>query len=110
MASAVESYLIAGLLDRLVSQRPAWGLLAHRISENRLIAGLNFPVDSQAGRLLGMGLAEYLLARMNLSESMRSRRYRAGADDSVFEPQLPAASPSPVLSTLGARALDEWRT
>ncbi len=110
MASAVESYLIAGLLDRLVSQRPAWGLLAHRISENRLIAGLNFPIDAQAGRLLGMGLAEYLLARMNLSESMRSRRYRAGADDSVFEPQLPAASPSPILSTLGARALDEWRT
>lgn len=59
--------LLAALLDPPValewSQGRRWMFrLAHRISHNRVVAGLHFPVDAVAGRLLGEVLADFFLA------------------------------------------------
>lgn len=62
---ATESYMFAGVMRRLAGQAPGSLLdnqlmgLAARIAVNREVAGLHFPVDSIAGRMLGETMAEY---------------------------------------------------
>lgn len=53
---AVEARALDGLTQRLQA-------LAGRISDNRVVAGVHFPVDGAAGRVLGHTLAEYVLHR-----------------------------------------------
>lgn len=66
---AVEAHVTASLLATLAGMNgPAlmpWQALrrlAHRIAENREIAGLHFPIDNVAGRLTGDALASYVLS------------------------------------------------
>jgi membrane-associated phospholipid phosphatase len=74
---ATEAFAIALLLEKLLNAasppdaalpngtacREDLQRLAARISTNRVVAGLHFPVDSACGRLLGTALAEFLVAR-----------------------------------------------
>jgi hypothetical protein len=65
MGHAVQAFLVASLLQTLTGARSndAWGMqlsrTAFRISVNRVVAGLHFPVDLVAGLVLGQALARY---------------------------------------------------
>lgn len=92
---ATESYLMAALLNHLL---PSDGLrdvqlkrLAARVAVNRTVAGLHYPVDSAAGRLLGTSLAEFVRARSGVGAVFHARHFDGSqyppAED--FDPRLP---------------------
>jgi membrane-associated phospholipid phosphatase len=70
---STEAHIIARVLTELVDSSKLHGLeeqlmaQAARIAVNRTVAGVHFPMDSTAGRVLGITLAEYFLARANTS-------------------------------------------
>lgn len=49
--------------------------LAARISVNRTVAGLHYPVDSAVGRLLGTTLADYMVARCTSGARVHERGF-----------------------------------
>jgi len=59
------AHVLAKLIDAGASdpRRLQLERLAERISTNRLVAGVHFPVDNLAGRMLGQTLGEYVIAR-----------------------------------------------
>jgi membrane-associated phospholipid phosphatase len=90
---AAEAFAFAVLLEALLdAASPAGGTrngtesreqlqrLAARISTNRVVAGVHFPVDSAAGRLLGTALAEFLVAR-----ATGTKVHERGFDGRLFE-------------------------
>jgi len=67
---ATEAYFVAELLPVLAgaglpsnkqSMRAQLHRMAFRIAENRVVAGLHFPIDGLAGQLLGISLARYFM-------------------------------------------------
>lgn len=64
---ATEAFAVAAMLQALLPQGAAYQeqleRQAARIAVNRTVAGLHYPVDTAAGRLLGTALAEFLVAR-----------------------------------------------
>jgi hypothetical protein len=64
---ATEAFMMAHLLTEICGLGMSDGELlqrqAERIATNRVVAGLHFPVDNIAGRMLGQTLAEYMLQR-----------------------------------------------
>lgn len=68
---ATECYMFAGVVRRLTDQEvdpttpsrldKQLQALAERIATNRVVAGLHFPIDNIAGRMLGETLAEYFV-------------------------------------------------
>jgi hypothetical protein len=126
---ATEGFLVAAMLRRLLSApkelRTQLRRQAARIAANRVVAGVHFPVDSMAGRMLGETLAEYVLARCGASKTFARRRFlgpevepEADAlfgvelrDDPVgYLQHLPEADAdtSPLLAWLWKRARGEW--
>lgn len=88
-----EAFLVATLLEALLdaatandpqrngtASREQLQRLAARVAMNRTVAGLHFPVDSAAGRLLGTALAEFLVAR-----ATRGLVHARGFDSRLFE-------------------------
>ena len=52
-----------------------------RIATNRVIAGVHFPVDSMAGRMLGVALGEYFYGRCTGNQTFMSRKFIAAGID-----------------------------
>ncbi|MBQ0919153.1 phosphatase PAP2 family protein [Hydrogenophaga aromaticivorans] len=91
---ATEAFAFAVLLEALLNAASAEGVatpngtasheqlqrLAARIAVNRTVAGVHFPVDSAAGRLLGTALAEFLVAR-----ATGKRVHERGFDGRLFQ-------------------------
>jgi membrane-associated phospholipid phosphatase len=80
---ATESFALALVLWQLLKasenepyQDPSYGVqfmrLAHRITVNRTVAGVHFPIDSVAGALLGLTLGDYFMARANNNTVQRT--------------------------------------
>ena len=93
-----QSYVMAHVLARLLGVRaPGTGgdrevqlqRLAARIAINRVVAGVHFPVDNLAGRLLGRCLGEYAVTRLVPGEALWTPRQFDGQlvpDDEAFRP------------------------
>ena len=62
---ATEAFIVVHVLEQLLPHGGGFATrcerLAERTSINRTVAGVHFPIDSQAGRMLGQSLGEYLL-------------------------------------------------
>ena len=127
---ATESYLAAGVLGALVpgfatgDPQRALRRLAHRIATNRVVAGLHFPVDNIAGRLLGDTLASYFVGMCEGTPwktasfdgtKLGSATEEPDADDKAANPsctsapaQPPYATKHPILAELWQAARREW--
>jgi len=105
---------------------------AARIATNRVIAGVHFPADSMVGRMLGVALGEYFVARCTQSPTFSSPTFSHkflaagidGAPATDFNPFSPtqrlnvgpfysqsaggAVAPSDIMSQVWSTAQDEW--
>jgi membrane-associated phospholipid phosphatase len=72
MGHGTNTYAVCYVLRRLLrldmDPRSQWLIdqldrVSARITANRVIAGVHFPVDSMAGRMLGVALGEYFVGR-----------------------------------------------
>ena len=88
---ATQVHAVAHVLTSLLklSSKPARATIieqinrqAARIATNRVIAGVHFPVDSMAGRMLGVALGEYFVGRCTGSGTFKKRKFNAGVIDS----------------------------
>ena len=82
---ATEAFLVARLLQRLGGAATPHDVretqlqrLASRISNNRVVAGVHFPIDAPAGRMVGETLAEYLAYRSGNAGGWTPRRFLGG--------------------------------
>jgi len=101
-----------------------------RITTNRVIAGVHFPVDSMAGRMLGVALGEYFVARCTGIQTFAGRKFLAagidGAATTDFNPFNAAQdlrvagtfysqsaadniAQSTLMPYVWAKALEEWK-
>ena len=134
---ATEAYAVATVLHRLQTGQDAVAgvqahalpfRLAHRIAANRTVAGVHYPVDSAAGAVLGIVIAEAVLAIATGGHAPKTELSFASlpADPDVgqardFTPatlaaglaldsRTAASAPDALIQAAWTEALDEWRT
>ncbi len=95
MGHATQAYAVAHVLKALLNLDPTptapppkhatvieqLERHAARIATNRVVAGVHFPVDSIAGRMLGVALGEYFVGRCLGSTASKSRTFNASYTD-----------------------------
>ena len=88
---ALQSHLISKLIEasyRVVSQSHVLFALSHRVAENRVVAGLHYPIDNEAGVVA----AEAVYAKLMSDEAkLRCDKFRAlldaARDENTPKPQ-----------------------
>jgi membrane-associated phospholipid phosphatase len=88
MGHGTNAYAVAYMLKRLLNLDPGYPTVveqldrqAARIVTNRVIAGVHFPVDSMAGRMLGVALGEYFVGRCTGDQTFMGRKFIASGID-----------------------------
>jgi len=122
---ATQVHAVAHVLKNLLNLNPAGNpghamiidqldRQAARIATNRVVAGVHFPVDSMAGRMLGVALGEYFVARCTGGAAFMGRTFLSvgidGAPTTDFNPfnaaqDLNGAGPFYSQAAAGAIAL-----
>ena len=112
MGHATQAYAVAHVLKALLNLDPNPTVhpakyatvieqlhrQAARIATNRVVAGLHFPADSMAGRMLGVALGEYFVWRCLGSTASKSRTFNAGYIDTHAQTDFNPFSPDQKLS------------
>jgi hypothetical protein len=100
-------------------------LQARRISVNRIVSGVHFPIDAAAGQMLGMSLGEFFLSVCGVNPTWQQRTFAPGGNgggdpannflgDGPPIPtggqigQMQGAVPSAFLQRMTALAKAEW--
>jgi hypothetical protein len=128
---ATEASTVSDMLAYLLSDSagtrssqfgPALNTLARRIADNRVSAGVHFPVDSAAGHVLGQTLGMYFLARCGVINAPKHQRFDGLEIDSLAEStdqinsrpgvlesnQMKPIAPSALLAAHWKAARAEW--
>ncbi|MEO8145565.1 MAG: phosphatase PAP2 family protein [Betaproteobacteria bacterium] len=86
---STQAFMLAFLMKELLNLPPdtmtQLERQAARIATNRVVAGVHFPIDSVAGRLLGKSLAQYVLARLGLRKTVANRTFDGDRASGVKE-------------------------
>lgn len=110
------AYCVAELLDALLDlgkSGPVWTQLeriAWRITDNRVVAGVHFPMDGIAGQLVGRGVARYVLSSVTVAPAAFSggafdATAVAPADLLLPNPAQTSAVPQGTTAPVGAQAM-----
>src|SRR3984893_7877272 len=101
MGHATQAYAVAHMLKYLLNLDPAantgtntgYGMIIDqldrqvaRITTNRVVAGVHFPVDRMAGRMLGVALGEYFVGRctgQTVPQTFMSRTFISGGSGGI---------------------------
>lgn len=131
MGHAAEAFMFSRVFAALTAQVPGSPLvvqldrLATRIAENRVVAGIHFPVDTGAGYVLAEAMAEYFVSRCDGVGPITTRAFDGAAfgDDDDFvqsnmymgQPPLGtrgpqwSAGPSNLMNWLWGKAREEQK-
>jgi hypothetical protein len=82
-------YVLRQLLQLDAYPRFRWVIdqldrVSARITTNRVIAGVHFPVDSMAGRMLGVALGEYFVGRCTGQQTFMNRTFHAATGIDLY--------------------------
>lgn len=107
--AATAAVVLADLSDAALGARLGLGRLAQRVGEDRVVAGLHYPIDNGAGATLGTLLGQWLM-QLSASGGMRTQlSFDANATQPVSVVGQVAVAPLPgMLRTLRTLAEEEW--